>query len=98
MVKTEADHPKNKTVETDESVEFKCNPVGNPSTTQYQWQFEGKNVTDPISGSGGTTYPVNKATTANEGRYSCLGYNDLGWGPPADAYLLIKGECRCSGH
>ena len=87
-----ADHPKNKTILENEDVTFSCKMIGNPKLDGYLWQVNGKNVSGFVTDSDSSSYTIRNAQAINVGIYSCLGYNSLGIGPPANAYLLIKSK------
>ena len=91
-MKNAADHPKNQTIKEGDDVTFSCRMIGNPTLQGYLWQVNGKNVTNFDVISGSSTLTVTNAQANNVGTYSCLGYNSLGIGPPANAYLLIKSK------
>jgi len=85
------DHPKNLTLSKGETATFTCKTIGNPPTTGHKWQFNGVDI--PGGGCGGCTsitYTKAQVTEQDAGRYSCIGTNSMGDGPPARAQLLVK--------
>ena len=92
VVKIAADHPQNKTIVEGQDAVFQCKMTGNPALQGYLWQVNGRNVT--TSKKDISTLTVSKAKASDVGIYTCLGFNSLGYGPPANAYLLIKSKFK----
>ena len=87
------DYPKHLTLAEGKTATFFCKTIGNPPTTAQRWQFNGVDIPGENC-SGCATIRYQKATVSqlDAGRYSCIGTNLLGDGPPATAQLLIKRE------
>ncbi|XP_068687443.1 protein turtle homolog B-like isoform X1 [Montipora foliosa] len=92
VVQFPEDHPKNHTVAVGETVTFYCKTIGNPPTKRHKWQFNGVDIPGESCDNGCPfiRYTKNGVVQQDAGRYSCIGYNDLGYGPPATAELFVK--------
>ncbi|XP_068734046.1 fibroblast growth factor receptor 3-like isoform X2 [Montipora capricornis] len=97
VVQFPEDHPKNHTVAVGETVTFYCKTIGNPPTKRHKWQFNGVDIPGESCDNGCSSiqYTKNAVVHQDAGQYSCIGYNDLGYGPPATAELFVKrGKCE----
>ncbi|XP_068687447.1 uncharacterized protein [Montipora foliosa] len=92
VVQFPEDHPKNHTVAVGETVTFYCKTIGNPPTKRHKWQFNGVDIPGESCDNGCSSiqYTKNAVVHQDAGQYSCIGYNDLGYGPPATAELFVK--------
>ena len=96
VVQFPEDHPKNHTVAVGETVTFYCKTIGNPPTKRHKWQFNGVDIPGESCDNGCSSiqYTKNAVVQQDAGQYSCIGFNDLGYGPPATAELFVKRKCR----
>ncbi|XP_068687452.1 hemicentin-1-like isoform X2 [Montipora foliosa] len=94
VVQFPKDHPQNHTVAVGETVTFYCKTIGNPPTKRLKWQFNGVDIPGESCDNGCSSiqYTKNAVVHQDAGQYSCIGYNDLGYGPPATAELFVKLE------
>lgn len=92
VVQFPEDHPKNHTVAVGETVTFYCKTIGNPPTKRHKWQFNGVDIPGESCDNGCSSiqYTKNAVVQQDAGQYSCIGFNDLGYGPPATAELFVK--------
>ncbi|XP_068687446.1 uncharacterized protein [Montipora foliosa] len=92
VVQFPKDHPQNHTVAVVETVTFYCKTIGNPPTKRHKWQFNSVDISGESCDNGCSSiqYTKNAVVQQDAGQYSCIGYNDLGYGPPASAELFVK--------
>ncbi|KAK2566577.1 Hemicentin-1, partial [Acropora cervicornis] len=86
------DHPKSQTLAEGQDVTFYCKMIGNPRTVRHKWQFNGVDIPAAScdNGCSSLSYTKRGVTEQDAGLYSCIGGNELGYGPPATAELFVK--------
>ena len=94
VVQFPKDHPKNQTLAEGQDVTFDCKMIGNPRTVRHKWQFNGVDIPGASCDNGcpSLSYTKSEVTQQDAGLYSCIGWNELGYGPPATAELFVKRE------
>ena len=70
--------------------------IGNPRTVRHKWQFNGVDIPGASCDNGCSllSYTKRGVTQQDAGLYSCIGWNELGYGPPATAELFVKRKYR----
>ena len=91
VVQFPKDYPKNQTLAEGENVTFYCKMIGNPETVQHKWQFNGIDIPGASCDNGCPflRYTKRGVTQQDAGLYSCIGWNELGYGSPATAELFV---------
>ena len=77
--------PRNLTKTEGETAVFTCSAVGTPPVLDYQWRFNGSVLAGEVT----SILVVSNVQRQNSGKYECLGRNVVGFGEPAEAYLLV---------
>ncbi|XP_015771103.1 PREDICTED: hemicentin-1-like isoform X6 [Acropora digitifera] len=92
VVQFPKDHPKSQTLAEGQDVTFYCKMIGNPRTVRHKWQFNGVDIPGASCENGcpSLSYTKRGVTQQDAGLYSCIGWNELGYGPPATAELFVK--------
>ncbi|XP_015760642.1 PREDICTED: hemicentin-1-like isoform X2 [Acropora digitifera] len=92
VVQFPKDYPKNQTLAEGENVTFYCKMIGNPETVQHKWQFNGIDIPGASCDNGCPflRYTKRGVTQQDAGLYSCIGWNELGYGSPATAELFVR--------